>query len=201
MYIIVAGCHKVGSNLAKILSQENHDVVVVDQNPDSFKALGSGFNGITITGMPIDEDILRQAGIEHADALAAVTSDDNMNVMVSQVAKNIFNVPKVITRIYDPERDHVFRQMGMDTLCPTMMAVEQIRDRLTHAGHHERHDFNGTEIFFHYVKPGRRMIGKSLTAMMTDNVFAILKKGVFLFAQPNMKVEAEDTLVLAEYVR
>ncbi len=201
MYIIIAGCRKVGSNLAKMLSMENHDVVVIDQNAESFKSLGSGFNGITITGMPIDEDILRQAGAEHADALAAVTSDDNMNVMITQVARSIFNVPKVITRVYDPERDHVFRQMGIDTLCPTMLAVEQIRDRLTHAGHNERHDFNGTEIYFHYVKPGKRMIGKTLSTMMSQNVFAILKNGTFLFAQPNLKVEEEDTLVLAEYTR
>ncbi len=131
MYVIIAGCQKVGSHLAVILSQQNHDVVVVDCNPEHFELLGSGFNGMTITGMPIDEDVLRSAGIEKADALAAVTGDDNTNVMISQVAVNLFHVPKVLARIYDPEREEVFRRMGIATVCPTTLAVDRIRDFLT----------------------------------------------------------------------
>ena len=109
MYIIIAGCRKIGSNLALLLSEENHDVVVIDSDPNNFDLLGSGFNGVTIAGMPIDEDVLRNAGIENADAMAAVTNDDNMNVMVSEIARDLFHVPAVITRLYDPEREMVFR--------------------------------------------------------------------------------------------
>ncbi len=131
MYIIIAGCRKVGSNLARTLAEEGHDVVVVDSDEKDFELLGSGFNGMTLAGMPIDEDVLRSAGIEKADALAAVTDDDNMNVMISQVARGIFHVPNVVTRIYDPEREKVFRSMGLRTLCPTMLAVERIGAMLT----------------------------------------------------------------------
>ena len=134
MYIIVAGCRKVGSNLAIALAQEDHDVVVIDSDPENFRLLGSGFNGLTISGMPIDEDVLRSAGIEKADALAAVSNDDNMNVMITEVAKNIFHVPKVITRVYDPEREPVFNKMGITTICPTSLAVEKIRDYLVAYG-------------------------------------------------------------------
>lgn len=130
MYIIIAGCRKVGSNLAIVLSQANHDVVVVDSDPENFNLLGSGFNGLTITGMPIDEDVLRIAGIEKADALAAVSNDDNMNVMISQIASNLFHVPRVITRVYDPERETVFNKLGLHTICPTTLAVEKIKDFL-----------------------------------------------------------------------
>lgn len=130
MYIIIAGCRKVGSNLAIVLSQANHDVVVIDSDPENFKLLGSGFNGLTITGMPIDEDVLRSAGIEAADALAAVSNDDNMNVMISQIATNLFHVPRVITRVYDPEREIVFNRLGLHTICPTTLAVEKIKDYL-----------------------------------------------------------------------
>jgi trk system potassium uptake protein len=126
MYIIIAGCRKVGSNLAKTLAEEGHDVVVVDSDETNFELLGSGFNGMTLAGIPIDEDVLRAAGVEKADALAAVTNDDNMNVMISQVARNLFHVPNVVTRIYDPEREKVFRAMGLRTLCPTMLAVERL---------------------------------------------------------------------------
>ncbi len=131
MYIIIAGCRKVGSNLAIELSQSNHDVVVIDNDPDNFELLGSGFNGLTITGMPIDEDVLRSAGIEKADALAAVSNDDNMNVMISRVASDIFHVPRVVTRVYDPEREIVFSKLGLQTICPTTLAVYKIKDMLT----------------------------------------------------------------------
>jgi len=137
MYMIIAGCRKVGSNLAAALAQGNHDVVVIDSDPDNFALLGSGFNGLTITGMPIDEDVLRSAGIEKADALAAVSNDDNMNAMISQIATDIFHVPRVITRVYDPEREMVFNKIGLTTICPTTLAVEKIKDFLVSSEAHE----------------------------------------------------------------
>ena len=136
MYIIVIGCGKVGSKLASTLSEEGHDVVIIDSSSENFKMLGSGFNGITIIGVPIDEDILREAGIEKADALAAVTPDDNINIMVSQLASKIFRVPKVISRIYNPSREKVFHEFGLDTICPTSITVNAIRSRILN-GHHQ----------------------------------------------------------------
>lgn len=126
MYIIIAGCGKIGANLVKTLSNEGHDVVVIDPNEENFGQLENGTNCLTITGMPIDEDVLRNAGIEHADALCAVTSDDNVNIMTAQIAKQLYHVPRVITRFYDPDKDRVMRQMGLCTVCPTMLAVERI---------------------------------------------------------------------------
>ncbi|MEG1547475.1 MAG: TrkA family potassium uptake protein [Clostridia bacterium] len=131
MYIIIAGCGRVGANLAKKLSQDGHDVAIIDHNSSSFDRLGNGFNGMTVIGMPIDEDTLRQAGIEHADALAAVTSDDNMNIMTSQIARQLYHVKTVITRSYDPEREEVLIRMGLDTICPTTLAVDMFSDMLT----------------------------------------------------------------------
>ena len=106
MQIIVIGCGKVGSKLAQVLSEEGHGVVVVDNENKAFKSLDSSFNGITVTGVPIDQDVLRQAGIETADAIAAVTPDDNVNIMVCQIAKEIFKVPCVLARIYNPAREN-----------------------------------------------------------------------------------------------
>ena len=126
MYFIIAGCMKIGATLALQLSQEDHDVVVIDSDPKNLEALGTGFNGVTITGMPIEEDVLRSAGIERADAMAAVTRDDNINLMAAEVAQQLFHVPKVITRLYSPEQEIVFRRMGMTTVCPTSLAVASI---------------------------------------------------------------------------
>ena len=126
MYIIIAGCGKIGANLVKTLSNDGHDVVVIDPNAENFAQLENGTNCLTITGMPIDEDVLKSAGIEHAEALCAVTSDDNVNIMTAQIAKQLYHVPRVITRFYDPDKEQVMRQMGLCTICPTLLAVEKI---------------------------------------------------------------------------
>lgn len=131
MYIIIAGCGKVGANLVKKLSEMGHNVVVIDRDEENFSKLGNGSNCMTIAGMPIDEDILETAGIESADALAAVTSDDNMNIMVAQIARQIYHVPTVIARTNDPERQEVLTAMGLDTICPTTLAVDRFFSVLT----------------------------------------------------------------------
>lgn len=126
MYIIIAGCGKIGANLVKSLSNDGHDVVVIDPNEESFAQLENGTNCLTVTGMSIDEDVLKSAGIERADALCAVTSDDNVNVMTAQIAKQLYHVPYVVTRVYDPDKNEVLRQMGLCTVCPTMLTVAKI---------------------------------------------------------------------------
>lgn len=130
MYIIVAGCGKTGANLVKKLSNDGHDVVVIDPNEENFAQLENGTNCLTITGMPIDEDVLKSAGIERAEALLAVTNEDNVNVMTAQIASQLYHVPHVVTRIYDPEKDEILRQMGLTTVCPTMLTVAKISSLL-----------------------------------------------------------------------
>lgn len=201
MYIIIAGCRKVGSSLALELSRENHDVVVIDSDPKNFEPLGSGFNGLTITGMPIDEDVLRSAGIERADALAAVTNDDNMNVMVSQIAKEIFKIPIVITRVYDPEREEVFKKMGLDIICPTTLAVNKIKDRLIPNSKEQILEFEGASVSFKYLKPSRRLIGKTVSNLTEENVLGIIKNNKFTLAYPQTSIEANDILIVSECLR
>lgn len=130
MHIIIIGCGRVGSQLAQILSQEGHNVVIIDKNPKSFKRLGPDFNGISITGIGFDPDILKRAGVERADALAAVTNGDNSNIMVSQIAKKIYNVPRVITRIYDPLRADIYKKFGLDTISTTTIVAQIFRSAL-----------------------------------------------------------------------
>jgi len=130
MYIIIAGCERVGSDLAKKLSEIGHNVVVIDRDEKNFERLGNGYNCVALTGMPIDEDVLKEAGIEKADVLAAVTPDDNINIMVSQIARKLYNVPKVITRSNDPRREEVLRTMGLDSICPTTLAVDSFFNKL-----------------------------------------------------------------------
>lgn len=126
MNILIIGCGKVGAGLANSLYKKGHDVAVVDNHKDNFSRLEDGFTGFAVPGVPIDIDTLQKAGIEGCDFVAAVTDDDNTNVMVSQVAKEFFNVPKVLTRIYDPRRKDVFTQFGLHTISPTALTVDII---------------------------------------------------------------------------
>lgn len=199
MYVIIAGCRKVGSNLALELAQENHDVVVIDSDPSHFEALGSGFNGVTVAGMPIDEDVLRSAGVEQADALAAVTDDDNMNIMVSQVARELFHVPLVITRLYDPQRDAIMSKMGLTTICPTTLAVAKIKSQLLHESPVETLNIRGTGVSFRVVKPHRRLFGKTMSEINNESILGIIRNDTFSLLTKKTVIEPSDMLVVAEY--
>ena len=201
MYFIIAGCMTIGASLAQILSEENHDVVVIDSDPKNLEALGSGFNGVTITGMPMDEDVLRNAGIHQADALAAVTRDDNMNIMIAQVAQTLFHVPRVITRLYSPEREQVFRDMGMTTVCPTSLAVNKIKEMLLPSPVQTEILIAGKRIHLLTVPAPRRSVGKQLSMLHGLRILGIIRSGAFTLAQPEFVVEAGDLMVMPEYMK
>lgn len=130
MYVIIVGCGRVGSELAKLLSNEGHNVVVIDKNQGSFDRLGGTFNGLTLIGNGFDLSLLKQAGIEKADAFCAVTNGDNTNLISAQVAKKIFNVPKVIARVYDPQRAHIYSALGLDIISGTILFAAMLRDKI-----------------------------------------------------------------------
>ena len=130
MHIIIAGCGRVGSELARLLSNEGHDVVIIDKNKSSFDRLRGGFNGVTLVGSGFDVELLKEARIEKADAFCAVTNGDNTNLISAQVAKKIFNVPKVIARVYDPQRAHIYTALGMDVISGTILFAAMIRDKI-----------------------------------------------------------------------
>ncbi len=130
MHVIIVGCGRVGSQLANLLSSEGHDVVIIDKNPASFERLGSGFNGITIVGNGFDLESLKNAGIERADAFCAVTNGDNTNLVAAQIAKKIFKVPKVLTRVYDPKRAHIYTSLGLDIISGTILFASMLRDKI-----------------------------------------------------------------------
>ena len=131
MYVIIMGCGRVGARLAQQLVSAGHDVMVMDMVPSAFDRLGRDFSGSTIVGNGIDHDDLVKAGIERADAFAAVTQGDNRNIMASQIAKHIFKVPRVATRIYDPIRQDTFKALGLDAISPTVIGAQVFYSTLT----------------------------------------------------------------------
>lgn len=126
MNVLIIGCGKVGSGLANTLSRKGHDVAVVDNIQENFQRLDQDFTGFIVSGIPIDRETLEKGGVEGCDFLVAVTDDDNINIMVSQLGKEFYNVPQVLTRIYDPKRKNIYKQFGLHTISPTALTVDII---------------------------------------------------------------------------
>ena len=126
--IVILGCGRVGSTLARRMSGEGHDVTVLDETSDSFRRLGSKFKGQRLVGSGLDQDLLKRAHLGDADVFIAVTQGDNTNIMAAQIAREVFAIPRVMARIYDPIRAQAYRELGITTLCTTTLAAGLLHD-------------------------------------------------------------------------
>jgi trk system potassium uptake protein TrkA len=131
MFVIIMGCGRVGARLAQMLVAGGHEVTIMDVKSSAFSRLGSDFKGTTILGNGIDQEVLKRAGIEHADAFVAATQGDNRNIMASQIAKHVFGVKHVVTRIYDPLRSDTFSDLGLHAISPTIIGASAFYEELT----------------------------------------------------------------------
>lgn len=132
--VIVVGCGRVGSQLANMLSGNGNNVCCIDKNADAFANLGRNFNGSTVQGVGFDEDVLIRAGVEECDVLAAVTQLDNTNLMCAEVANHLFGVPHVISRLYNPDHERAYMQLGIDYVCGTSLVAEDVFSKIV-SGH------------------------------------------------------------------
>lgn len=130
MRVVIMGCGRVGAALAAMLDHDGHEVTIMDLDAGQFRRLPADFRGASVVGNAIDQDALRSAGIEHADAFAAVTQGDNRNVMAAQIAKRIFGVPRVLCRIYDPIREEFYHSLGLETVSPTIVMSKLMKEIL-----------------------------------------------------------------------
>ena len=135
--VVILGCGRVGSQIAADMDKNGHDVTIVDLDPNQFSraaqrgVLTNEFKGNQVVGNGTDAEVLRRAGIEDADGFVAVTEGDNRNIMASQIAKHVFKVPRVVARIYDPERAEAYEKLGLHTICPTIDGARSIEKTLT----------------------------------------------------------------------
>ena len=134
LYIIVIGCGRLGSHLAASLSGQGHSVVAVDSKNSAFDALTPEFSGFCLEGDATEFAVLKQAKIDQADLVAATTDDDNVNLMVAQVAGKIFNVPRVVARVEDPRKESIYRPLGIETICPASLAGRTFMETLKTVG-------------------------------------------------------------------
>jgi trk system potassium uptake protein TrkA len=134
VHVVIMGCGRVGSTLARDLEERNHTVSVIDAEPDAFRRLGPHFNGDKVTGYGFDQGVLEKAGIRRADAFAAVSSGDNSNIIAARVARETFGIQQVVARIYDPGRAEVYQRLGITTVATVKWTADQVLRRILPAG-------------------------------------------------------------------
>ena len=130
MKIVVVGCGRVGTSLAIALDLEGHDVAVLDKDPNAFHRLPATWGGKKLIGFGFDRDLLNEAGAREADALAAVTSGDNSNILTARIARETYNIPNVVARIYDPRRAEIYQRLGIPTVATVAWTIEQVTRKL-----------------------------------------------------------------------
>jgi len=130
VHVVIMGCGRVGSTLARSLEDRNHTVSVIDQDPDAFRRLGPGFNGDKVAGVGFDQEVMEKAGIRRADAFAAVSSGDNSNIIAARAARESYGVQNVVARIYDPGRAEVYQRLGVTTVATVKWTADQVLRRL-----------------------------------------------------------------------
>lgn len=197
MNIMIVGCGRVGSQLALLLSQEGHNVTIIDKSQDAFKRLGGTFNGVQALGNGFDEKLLKELKIERADAFVSVTSGDNTNLMASQIAKKIFKVPRVIARVYDPRRANIYRKLGLDIISGTVLVAAMIRDKLI------ENRFTGYlvetgELGVIEIIGTKDLKGKKVSELNMPDEFLVVvieRKKRVIIPEPDAKVELDDKVM------
>src|SRR5262245_5363420 len=130
MHVVIVGCGRVGSGLARIIEEKGHSIAVIDKDPRAFRRLHSGFSGKQVVGVGFDRERLEEAGIHDADAVAAVTSGDNSNILTARVARETFGIERVVARIYDPRRAAIYQRLGIATVATVAWTTERVLRRL-----------------------------------------------------------------------
>jgi len=193
MYIVISGCGRVGAQLATMLSEDGHNVVVIDSDGTSFRRLGASFNGLTVVGNGFDERVLEKAGIQDADIFVAVTNLDNTNIMAGQVAKKLYNVQKVISRVYYPDREKTYHKLGLETVCGTTLVARRIRDFILGREY-------VAEVSLDYstqmaeIKASPTLAGKRVRDVEIKNEF----KPVVIIRDEKSMIVDDDTRILAD---
>jgi trk system potassium uptake protein len=198
MRIVIAGCGRVGSDLAITLSEEGHDVSVIDSQGGRFAQLGGTFNGTTHEGVAYDVRTLREAGIEFADAFVAVTSNDNANVMSVQVARSVFGVPKTIARLDDPHRADAYRALNIRYVAASQLISRVVHEQLVDEEFDYHLTFAGGDVEIVEMVLGPNVDGLTVGAIQVENglrVAAVRRGGKTMIPDEGFKLRRDDLLV------
>jgi trk system potassium uptake protein TrkA len=200
MRVIIMGCGRVGEQLAQLMSEDGHDVAVIDYDATALARLGPDFKGRRIKGVGFDRDVLLHAGIEEADGFAAMSSSDNVNVVAARIARTLFHVPRVVARLFEPERAEVYRRLGLVTISSTTWGAERTRELLTHADLDAVRSFGGGEVQLLEVEVPPRLVGHSVRDLSVPGevtVITITRDGKALLPLLGTAFRSGDVIHLA----
>jgi trk system potassium uptake protein len=165
MKIIVMGYGRIGSQVSKLLSEQQHDVTIIDHDADADGRLGPNYKGRIIRGLGFDHNVLIQAGIEEAEAFVATSHSDNANIVAARIARNIFHVPRVVARLYDPIRAEIYQRLGLTTISPNNWGAERILQVLTHDELDVWDTFGRGEVSFVHLEVPPQLIGRTVNQL------------------------------------
>ncbi len=203
MMIIIVGCGRMGAMLAQTMVLRGHSVTVIDKDPGAFSRLGSNFKGSTLVGIAFDKDILVQAGIQRADAFAAVTVSDEANVVAARLAKHVFRVPRVVARVYEPRKAEIYRRFGLQTISPISLGAERLAELITYSDMDTVVSLGSSEVDIVDLEIPPHLIGrtvKDLVAPSEVHVVAITRAGKTFLPNPGVVFQAGDLVHLAVLV-
>jgi trk system potassium uptake protein len=196
MKVIVVGCGRVGAELALSL-QHDHLVTVIDPDPRAFDRLGSSFSGRAVQGEGLDRNALVRAGIQSADALAAVTDSDNVNVIVARVAHEIFHIPHVATRVYNPRRLPIYERLNLQTVASSSWGAHRLEQLLVHPSLQSLVSAGNGEVQIYEVIIPEEWVGRKLADLIPAEcaiAVSLIRAGKGLLPYPDMILETEDVL-------
>lgn len=197
MKFVVLGCGRVGAQLANTLFVGGHDVAIIDRNPKAFHRLNASFQGRKITGVGFDRDVLVEAGIEKADGFASVTNGDNSNIISALIARRVFKVPRVITRIYDPFRANIYKQFGIPTISSTVWGATQIQEHLLYQELKSEISFGSGEVQLLEFEVPALLVGhpvSELTAEGQATITCLVRLGRAMVPTAATRLEVGDLI-------
>ena len=200
MHVIIAGCGRVGSELASNLERLGHSVAVVDRDPQAFERLKSGFAGTRVEGFVFDRDVLREANIEEAEAFASVTSGDNSNIVSARVAKEHFRVPHVVARIYDPRRAQIYQRLGIQTVATVRWTTDQMLRFILPEDVPVAYTVDNGEVVVTAVTAPSETVGRHVVELDLEGrrrVVALSRFGVPRIPDKDLTVQDGDILYMA----
>jgi trk system potassium uptake protein len=199
MRVVIIGCGRVGAGLATALAEAGETVAVIDKDAKAFERLGEEFTGQTVEGIGFDRDVLEQAGIAGADALVAVTSGDNSNVVAARVARDAYRVPRVIARIHDPRRAALYEELGIVTVSSTDWALRKIRDYLEHRTLKEESAFGRGEVSLLRLELPQHLVDRPVADVEGEGlrVVSVTRRGGAFVPGPETALAEGDVVRLA----
>jgi len=199
MNVIIVGCGRVGAELALSLCNDQR-VCVIDQNPRAFERLGTNFRGRTLQGKALDRDVLVRAGVETADALAAVTTSDNANAIVGKIARDIFHVPRVVARIYNPRRAPLYEKLGLETVASSSWGAQRIEQLIVHPKLQSTYLAGRGEVQIYETNVPEDWNGRKVSELLPDGQalsVALTRHGQAMLPAADTILQSQDNLLIS----